>query len=181
MIGFLVLVTFEGVPPPDSAKDLVHEELSGGFLGASVWVGLGESATAVSMIHFTDREAADEHLRERVERSSAPPRALRFPPTIRHLELAEAHGGSLESAPVGSYVSLFHVLADPGYGNDIGREVEETLQSIALLDGYAGHLRGFDVSLEDEVWGIAFWSSPPVLPTAPDRQDASVEHYRRLR
>lgn len=178
MIGFLVVVLFEGEPPPDSASDLVDDAPSGGFLGASVWLGLGESATAVSLIHFADREAADAHLRERIESTDAPPRALAIPPTIHHLCLVEGHGRTLDSSPVGSYVSLVHTLAAPGYGAESGQRVEETLKAVSLIEGYAGHLRGFDVSLEDEVWALIFWDAPPVL-TVPTI--ATVDHYRRLR
>lgn len=179
MTGFLVVVSFEGEPPPDSPSDVVHEEPSGGFLGASMWLGLGESATAISLIHFADRESADAHLRERVESTDAPPRTLAIPPTVRHLCLVEGHGRTLDASSVGSYVSLVHTLAAPGYGAESGREVEETLEAISLIEGYAGHLRGFDVSLEDEVWALVFWDTPPVIEVPPDV--AAVENYRRLR
>ena len=179
MIGYLVVVLFEGEPPPDSPTDLVHEAHRGGFLGASVWLGLGQAATALAILHFADRASADGHLRERVERLDVPPQVTAAPPAVHHLCLVEAHGRTLDSAPVGSYVTLLHALAAPGYGAEMGGQIEETLESIGLLEGYAGHLRGFDVGLEDEVWSLVFWDSPPVV--AVPEGVTNVDHYRRLR
>ena len=178
MIGYLVVVRFDGVPPPDSASDLVHEAHRGGFLGASVWLGLGETASSIALIHFADRASADAHLRERVERLDVPPLPA-APPTVHHVCLVESHGRTLDPSPVGSYVTLLHTLAAPGYGAETGERIEETLESIALLEGYAGHLRGFDVSLEDEVWSLVFWNSPPVVEVPASV--TNIDHYRRLR
>lgn len=102
-----------------------------------------------------------------------------MPRSVRHVEIESYHGQSPNALTAGTYLSVFHAVTSPGYGEDAGRWVEETLEGIEATEGYAGHLRGTNVALPDEIYALVVWIAPPdfVLPTDP----ANYAHYRRVR
>jgi len=174
--GFLVLVEFTGDLPLPQAI----ETPSPGFLGSSGWIGVGAMEASLRLVHFEDQAAAAEFLRERVENSDEPPRTQAIPPTIHHVAIQQRAGKTLERADIGSYLTSFRVVAAPGFGQVAAQDIEETLESLQLVEGYAGHIQGYSVALPDEIWALILWNSPPVLPAPPSGDEARIEHYRRI-
>jgi hypothetical protein len=174
--GFLVLVEYAGELPEAQAIATP----SPGFLGASGWTGVGAVEASLRLVHFEDQAAAAEFLRERVENSDEPPRTQAIPPTIHHVAIQHHAGKTLERADVGSYLTSLRVVAAPGYGEVAAQDIEETLESLQLVEGYAGHIQGYSVALPDEIWALVLWNSPPLLPAPPAGDEAQIEHYRRI-
>ena len=175
----LVLADFaEGAPDGWTPEAGDHET---GLLGGSLWTALDGLGAGLGLLHFTGEDAAEAHLQARVE-SYPEDRAPRdVASAIRHLRLVGHHGMDLEGTHVGGYLTLAHRLAAPGYGDVESRAMTEDLESISLLEGYAGHLRGVNVALPDEVWAVVFWSEPPIVPHTGVDDGLTVAHYRRVR
>ncbi len=174
--GFLVLVEFEGDLPPS----LDSNESGEGFQGASGWIGVGACESSIRILHFDDQAAANERLRQRINSSDAPPQIRDVPPVVHHILIEQHRGKTSEHTAVGSYLSVVHTVTAPGYGDVVSQEIEESLESLELVEGYAGHIRGHNVALPDEIWALIFWTSPPILPAPPDIEGTSIEHYRRV-
>ena len=176
-----MLVSFDGAPPSQWRPNVGAESDGDGYLGGSLWTGVGEAETALGVTHFADAESAALHLRQRAEDPDIVERIADVPPTVRHLRVEGHHGARLESSEVGGYLTTLHLVASPGYGAEAGAQMEDGLASIATLEGYAGYVRGVNAALEDETWALVLWSAPPVLAAPTDLEGVVVEHFRRVR
>ncbi len=180
MNEILVIVEFFSGVPEGWMPSLKDDESGIGLIGGSAWTALGDEGSGLGLIHFADEACASAHLRSRIESLPEGDPMPVVPSTVRHLRLEGRHGLRLEDTRVGGYLTLVHRLAGPGFGGEESDAVAESLEAIEPLEGYAGHLRGVNAALPDEVWAIVFWSVPPVLPHPPADDGLTVAHYRRV-
>jgi hypothetical protein len=178
--GYVVIATFAGAEPPEPPEAIAKIPNSG-LRSMSTWAGVGEHHTSVGLLHFTDRDAAEYHLRTVVETAfEILSEQIRAPQSLKHIALQHHRGRTLEATSVGSYLTIIHDLANTGFGADAEQQTEDLLESLLQVPGYAGHVEGHEVTLEDEVWALVFWTASPAFETPSDEKD-HIAHYRRVR
>lgn len=173
MIGVVVAVSFVGAPPPPPSRlgELAPRP--------SAWQSVEKASDFLVLLGFSDENAAREDLRRLVEGEGSPLSGDSLPAEVRHIAVEHEDGVVLDAVPIGGSMVATQSLASPGYGHEERERIEQTLSTFGQLEGYCGHLHGYNEANEDEGWSYVFsggWSKAP----QPSDAQVSTTRYRRV-
>lgn len=173
MIGVVVAVSFVGAPPPPPPRR------DSSVPRPSVWQSAENASDFLVLLGFPNEDAARDDLRRLVEAEGSPVSNGNLPAEIRHVAVEHEDGAVLDGVPVGGSLAVTRSLASPGYGHEERERIEETISTFEQLEGYCGHLHGFNETNEDEGWSYVFSSGTSEAPQ-PDDPMVSTHLYHRV-
>lgn len=131
------------------------------------------------MLGFDSNQAAEYDLKKIVEAESITTTRENIGTEVHNIKIVNQHGYVLDQVTAGAYMAVSKTIANPGYG-DISREmIEEVVSSFTQLEGYCGHLIGYNETIEEEVWSFAFGTSVDDVPMSYN-DDSVTKLYRRV-
>ena len=160
MIKVVVAVSFHGALPPPPGR-------SGGGGNPpreSGWQGVADPSDSLVLLGYESSDAAGEDLRRLVEGADPEPSNVSLPTEVHHVVIERGRGRVLDDLPQGSYLAVGLATASPGYGVEARERLEEILATFAQVEGYTGHLEGYNETVEEEAWTFVFGTD--LLPAA---------------
>jgi hypothetical protein len=177
VFGVVILISFVGSPP--AAPPAYHLE-KGRERSQSMWRNEEETSDFLVLLGFDSNQAAEYDLRKIVEAESFTSTEENMGTEVHNIKIVHQHGYVLDQVPAHAYMAMTKTISNPGY-SDISREmIEEVVASFTQLEGYCGHLIGYNETVEEEVWSLAFGTSVDDVPMYYN-DDAVTKLYRRVR
>ncbi len=168
MSNYLILARYfdESPTPP-------RELLEGAY--PTFWSDIMDSSRTLLICQFENPEAAEDQLKKHFTGSE--PIVDVQTPDVRGVVVFERKGYEMENS-AGEFLSLASLHVSPGLGSKMGDEMSATLQSLALMPGYLGHILGANTSLDEEIWALVLWTTKP--PAPQNRDGMSYTCYTRV-
>lgn len=166
-----------------------HRELSktlnatvDGFEGSGYWQSYNDPTYTMIHYQYRDQAAAELGLKALVDKRPLTERTelVSSPPDVLGIDIKGRQGRRVTSE-VGDWLSISIRMADTGYGQDLCDELDRIFQEISVLDGFLGAEYGVNQTLEDQVVGLALWSSREAFTASvPPGTIYDVNVFRRL-
>jgi len=166
-----------------------HRELSktlaasvDGFEGSGYWQSYNDPTYTMIHYQYRDQAAAEQGLVALVDKRPLTERTelVSSPPDVLGIDIKGRQGRRVTSE-VGDWLSISIRMADTGYGQDLCDELDRIFQEISVLDGFLGAEYGVNQTLEDQVVGLALWSSREAFTASvPPGTIYDVNVFRRL-
>jgi hypothetical protein len=168
-----VLVSIRVAGPPPSPRDPSPENAP--TVRPTVWRGIDDPNETLLLLEFPSEAAVKEDLIRWTARNAP------VPPTTReivHVSVEREGGAALAQAPLEAFLIVSRDLSLPGHGEEARRSAGEVLRSLDGSLGLLGYLQGYNPTLPDEVWVLAFGTQDPRFLASLD-PSVSLRTYRR--
>lgn len=172
------------LPTMMAVRNLIVEELRkvDGFDGSTVWRKVGNPTEHLVVLEFRDAASAGyamEHLMvadpfsEMVRVMDSPADVIEMR-SVHHKGPALSHSGA-------AYLSLSTRASDPGMSAALLADLDIVFGELATLPGFAGWTTAVNATLEEEVFGLALWTSEEAFRTSlPQTVTYEVELFERV-
>lgn len=154
-----------------------------GYCGTSAWQSCDLEDEVMIMIEFREDQRGEEAL-QRFSRDKLAVEEIKLsdaPADLTVFDLESSAGLRPSFAANGTYLSLSRRIASPGYGQELGLELDNIFGYLAIIPGYLGHLYGSHSTLRDRVSGLVLWSSQESYQRSlPDNPIYGIKLYRKI-
>ena len=153
-----------------------------GFEGSGYWQSYNDPTYTMIHYQYRDQASAEAGLRQLVEKRPLTERAdlMTSPPDVLGIDIKGRLGRRVTSE-VGDWLSISIRMADTGYGPELCEELDRIFHEISVLDGFLGAEYGVNQTLDDQVVGLALWTSREAFATSvPPGTIYDVNVFRRL-
>jgi quinol monooxygenase YgiN len=187
MNELLVLVRGRLLPGKrEAALAALRSAAAAGVFGkgtrVSAWESLEEPDEFALFEVFQGERALERHL----ENMASSPlllslsEAVELPVDARSFVL-NGSPAVLTGASVGDYASLSVRDTEPGLAAEVEAELDRIFAELRVIDGFVGSIRGRNLTLDEEVLGVAIWTSVEAyMKSLPSHPLYAVNIYRRV-
>ena len=155
-----------------------------GLSGPTLYSAEHDGEIHLSVVTVEDLAAFELAAAEKISEEMATTfsKMMDGPPSVRLLRVRASQGRRATTMPEDSYLSISDRTADPGLEDELAQDYHDVFTSFEAIPGFAGWAYGPDGTLEEHIYGLAFWLSREALGVSlkPDiRHELRI--YRKLR